>query len=67
MSLQLKAETKSSSFQKFITVSVSPVQSVLPLCINATDVTVTETVIRTSISSQKLITVSVSPVESVLP
>ena len=52
--------------QKLITVSVSPVESVLPYFFKVTDVTLTESRNKTYYF-QKLITVSVSPVESVLP
>ena len=42
ISLKLKTETRSSSFQRFITVSVSPVESVLLWHFKVTDVTLTE-------------------------
>ena len=42
ISLKLKTETRTSSFQKVITNSVSPVENVLPWYFKVTDVTLTE-------------------------
>ena len=42
MSLLLKKETRTSSFQKIRTVRISPVESVLPKYFKVTDVTLTE-------------------------
>ena len=42
MSLKLKTETSTINFQKFITVTVSSVESVLPFYFKVTDITLAE-------------------------